>query len=446
MKHLTKMGTWLAVAVLLILLITACGPAAAPDATVETEDAPTVEAPATPEVGEEEPAEEETGQLPTIESGAGESSPPPTVEVPEDAITLDGGSYYVEVEEGEGAAPQEGDLISFHFVGTLADGTVLADTHQAGEPVTIPFGIGAGAIPAWDDALGMMKEGGTATLIVPPDSEDAAAVGVPGGSAITFELELLSVTTPDAPTEVAEGDYETTDSGVKYYELEEGDGATPATGDMVSMDFTLWLQEGNQYIASSSDVGQPVEVPLGSGQLFPGWEEGVSTMQVGGKRQLVIPPDQAFGDAGSGIIPPDATIVMEVELLSVTERPQPTEVDEDEFTTTESGLQYYDLEEGDGPSPEEGDQVTVHYSGWTEDGVLFDSSVERGTPATFTLAEGSVISGWVEGVASMQVGGKRQLIIPPELGYGETGNPAGGIPPNATLIFEVELLEITPSE
>jgi peptidylprolyl isomerase len=109
--------------------------------------------------------------------------------------------------------------------------------------------------------------------------------------------------------------------------------------------------------------------------------------------------------------------------------------------TTASGLKYIDEVVGTGASPGRGQQVTVHYTGWLEDGTKFDSSVDRGSPFTFQIDVGQVIKGWDEGVMSMKVGGKRRLIIPPDLGYGARG--AGGvIPPNATLIFEVELLGV----
>jgi peptidylprolyl isomerase len=134
-------------------------------------------------------------------------------------------------------------------------------------------------------------------------------------------------------------------------------------------------------------------------------------------------------------------LIIEVELLEVRPQATQTEVDEDDYTTTDSGLQYYDIEEGDGPSPEAGDTVVVHYTGWLEDGTKFDSSQDRGQPYEFVLGSGGVIPGWDEGVATMQVGGKRQLAVPPDLAYGEQGS-GGVIPPDATLIFEVELLEI----
>ncbi len=112
-----------------------------------------------------------------------------------------------------------------------------------------------------------------------------------------------------------------------------------------------------------------------------------------------------------------------------------------ETITTDSGLQYIELEEGTGKSPLSGQGVVVHYTGTLEDGTKFDSSHDRNKPFSFTIGIGRVIQGWDEGVMSMKVGGKRRLIIPSDLGYGARG--AGGvIPPNATLIFDVDLIEI----
>ncbi|MCZ7554292.1 MAG: FKBP-type peptidyl-prolyl cis-trans isomerase [Anaerolineales bacterium] len=109
--------------------------------------------------------------------------------------------------------------------------------------------------------------------------------------------------------------------------------------------------------------------------------------------------------------------------------------------TTASGLQYEDLVIGTGAQAQPGDTVSVQYTGWLQDGTKFDSSLNRNQPFTFTLDMGNVIRGWDEGVGGMKVGGKRRLVIPPDLAYGSRG--AGGvIPPNATLIFEVELLEV----
>ncbi|SCZ51580.1 FKBP-type peptidyl-prolyl cis-trans isomerase [Thiohalomonas denitrificans] len=108
---------------------------------------------------------------------------------------------------------------------------------------------------------------------------------------------------------------------------------------------------------------------------------------------------------------------------------------------TDSGLKIEDLKEGTGETAEAGQQVTVHYTGWLESGDKFDSSKDRDDPLVFKLGSGQVIRGWDEGVAGMKVGGVRKLTLPPQLGYGSRG--AGGvIPPNATLVFDVELLGV----
>jgi len=110
-------------------------------------------------------------------------------------------------------------------------------------------------------------------------------------------------------------------------------------------------------------------------------------------------------------------------------------------TTTASGLVFEELVVGTGNAAASGQKVSVHYTGWLTNGTKFDSSKDRGEPFVFPLGKGHVIKGWDEGVAGMKVGGKRTLLIPPGLGYGARG--AGGvIPPNATLLFEVQLLEL----
>ncbi len=119
----------------------------------------------------------------------------------------------------------------------------------------------------------------------------------------------------------------------------------------------------------------------------------------------------------------------------------PRVVSENDYTVTASGLKYFDFLVGTGDEAQPGKQVLVDYSGWLEDGTLFDSSYPRDEPISFVLGTGRVIRGWEEGLAGMRVGGQRQLVIPPSLAYGAGGRP--GIPPNSTLIFEVELLGVS---
>jgi FKBP-type peptidyl-prolyl cis-trans isomerase len=115
---------------------------------------------------------------------------------------------------------------------------------------------------------------------------------------------------------------------------------------------------------------------------------------------------------------------------------------DEKVITTKSGLKYVELKEGTGDEAKAGQTVQVHYTGWLKDGTKFDSSKDRNKPFEFPLGAGRVIKGWDEGVAGMKVGGKRKLIIPPELGYGKRGTPDGRIPADAELTFEVELLAI----
>jgi FKBP-type peptidyl-prolyl cis-trans isomerase len=119
----------------------------------------------------------------------------------------------------------------------------------------------------------------------------------------------------------------------------------------------------------------------------------------------------------------------------------PTKVTGDGVKTA-SGLVYWDIRVGTGDVAKEGNHVRVHYTGWLTNGKKFDSSVDAGKPFDFTIGNGEVIKGWEEGVAGMKVGGKRQLRIPPSLGYGAEGTPGGPIPPNATLIFDIQLLGV----
>jgi FKBP-type peptidyl-prolyl cis-trans isomerase len=119
----------------------------------------------------------------------------------------------------------------------------------------------------------------------------------------------------------------------------------------------------------------------------------------------------------------------------------PTKVTGDGVKTP-SGLAYWDIRVGTGEVAKEGSHVRVHYTGWLTNGKKFDSSVDAGKPFDFTIGNGEVIKGWEDGVAGMRIGGKRQLRIPPTLGYGAEGTPGGPIPPNATLIFDIQLLGV----
>ncbi len=216
-----------------------------------------------------------------------------------------------------------------------------------------------------------------------------------------------------------------------------GEGAEAQAGQTVIVHYTGWLYDeaapDNKGVKfdSSLDRNEPFDFPLGGGRVIRGWDEGVAGMKEGGQRTLVIPPEMGYGPRGAGgVIPPNATLVFDVKLLKVIKT---------DITDTRIG---------EGEEAQAGKHVSVHYTGWLFDknapenkGTKFDSSRDRNEPFDFPLGQGQVISGWDIGVAGMKVGGCRILTIPPEMGYGRRG--AGGvIPPNATLLFEVELLDV----
>jgi peptidylprolyl isomerase len=247
---------------------------------------------------------------------------------------------------------------------------------------------------------------------------------------------------------LSESEFETTESGLQYTILDQGDGEQAQPGQVVAVHYTGWLEDGNSF-DSSVDRGEPFSFALGQGMVIPGWDEGVAMLHVGDKARLIIPSDLAYGEAGRPGIPPDSTLIFDVELVSISEgaSESPAEVDQDDYTVTDSGLQYYDLVEGDGPALEEGQLALMHFSVWLDDGTFVDSSLNRGQPIPMLVGGGQNIPGWEEGLMSMNVGGMRQMIIPAGLAFGEAGAGGGIIPPNATLLLELEVIEVqNPSQ
>lgn len=219
-------------------------------------------------------------------------------------------------------------------------------------------------------------------------------------------------------------------SGLVIQDFRIGTGATLNRGDVITIKYATYLEDGKKVEASDAYTFLG-----GLRTVIEGWDQGLANMRVGGQRKLTIPPLLAYGDTGRDPgIAPNATLISYIEVLSIA--PQ---------QTTENSVKYVDLVVGTGWTPIQNDILVVNYTGWlASDGTKFDSSLNEGrTPFEFAFATGAVIRGWDDGLANMRVGGKRVLIIPPDMAYGDQGS-GDAIPPGATLIFEVELLEIKP--
>jgi FKBP-type peptidyl-prolyl cis-trans isomerase len=252
-------------------------------------------------------------------------------------------------------------------------------------------------------------------------------------------------TAPAAPADVAAppADAKTTHSGLASKVVFKGKGsAHPGPHDRVTVHYTGWTTDGKMF-DSSVPRGEPMTLSLDG--VVKGWTEGLQLMVKGEKRRFWIPSDLAYGDAPERAGAPAGTLVFDVELVDFAkvilppEAPPDVEAAPKDAKRTATGLVYKILKHGKGKDhPQADSRVEVHYSGWTPDGKLFDSSVTRGQPATFPLD--GVIKGWTEGMQLMVVGDKARFWIPGNLAYGDKPTRPGS--PSGTLVFDVELLSI----
>lgn len=263
----------------------------------------------------------------------------------------------------------------------------------------------------------------------------AALVLLAGGTAGRAQAPVANYQPPPAPPDVAlvPKDATTLPSGLAFRVLAPGTGsAHPGPTDLVRVEYTGWTTDGTLHDASGMR-DMPHIFPVD--KLIKGWTEAMQLMSVGERRLLWIPAGLAYkGQTGR----PQGMLVYDVTLREILPSPSVPPPDvaaaPADALKTASGLAYRRLKAGEGllrPGP--GSRVTVHYTGWTTDGTMFDSSLKRGIPATFTLGE--VIAGWTEGVQLMSVGDRMRFWIPEDLAYkGQEGQPAG------MLVFDVELI------
>ncbi|MEB2314036.1 MAG: FKBP-type peptidyl-prolyl cis-trans isomerase [Sorangiineae bacterium] len=298
-------------------------------------------------------------------------------------------------------------------------------------------------------ALGACKSGddtpasGEPSETPPSSVPSSRALRMPGQAPPAMTATPVAPASIPAPPDVAAppADAQKTASGLATKVLTKGTGtAHPGENDRVEVNYTGWTTDGKMF-DSSVTRGQPAS--FGVGQVIRGWTEGLELMVEGEKRRFWIPAALAYGDRPRGGAPSGA-LTFDVELLRIIPAPKPPEVPADvkappkDAKKTASGLAYKVITKGKGKRhPAATDRVTVNYSGWTTDGKMFDSSVTRGVPATFSLNQ--VIKGWTEGVQLMTEGEKVRFWIPGKLAYGDEPRPGR---PSGMLVFDIELITI----
>ena len=356
--------------------------------------------------------------------------------------------------EGDGDPVAAGDEVAVQYVGVLAaDGEQFdASWDRGGAPFEFEVGAG-GVIQGWDAGLVGMRPGGRRVLTIPAAQAYGAAErgGIPANSDLVFVVDLISVSKPitveslfddgrTRPTPPLPG------GPVDELILEDlivGDGEVAEAGDRLRMHYVGVLADGGSEFDSSWDRGPDgFEFFLGRGQVIKGWDDGVAGMAEGGRRTLTIPAADAYGEAERGGIPSNSDLVFVVDLVDVLKAADPADAPEiawpDELSDR---LEVTDDVVGDGAVAELGDVARLHIVlGAYNSRQIVDSTWEDGFPIDIQLGT-AVIEGLDQGVAGMAEGGRRTVVVPPDLAFGDEGL-APDIASGETLVLMIELVEV----
>jgi FKBP-type peptidyl-prolyl cis-trans isomerase len=397
------------------------------------------------------------------------------------------GLYYKLIKNSKDTVkPHIGDWVSLTMKWQYKDSVMFDSRKGQGAPVRfqLPGSDFKGDIY---EGIRMMCAGDSAVFLINADSlfrktfkQPQRPKFIDTNSMITFYIKLMTVDNPKSLLKKEEDQLAAyikeknitvapTASGLYFIETVAGKGAKIDTGMWVSIHFKVSLIDGKQ-LFSSYDRGEPMGFEFGKRFDTPGIEQAIGMMKKGGKATVVVPSKLAFGEAGrGGIIPPYSTMIYDVEVVNVQTKAEHDKGLADEkkkekekldktkgeemsllnkylkdkkitVKPTASGIYYIEKVKGTGARAVAGKTVSVHYTGTLLNGTKFDSSRDRNKPYDFVLGQGSVIKGWDEGIALMNVGGKATLIVPSNMAYGERN--MGNIPPFSTLVFDLELMDV----
>ncbi|HOX25384.1 MAG TPA: FKBP-type peptidyl-prolyl cis-trans isomerase [Candidatus Krumholzibacteria bacterium] len=330
--------------------------------------------------------------------------------------------YVEDLQVGTGAEAVAGDFVRVGVRGAVyADGELGLEVENTGDDPR-RFVLGAAEVmPGWDEGIAGMRVGGRRVLIVGPQKITGPfrPRAVAADEYLRYEIELL----------------ETARIGVR--DLAPGDGPPIGVGDYVFLEYTGWQaagdQRGEQFVSSGS-TGGPAGVMVGAGMLNRGLELGVAGMRVGGRREITVPPQLAYGDQGRAQVPPDATLIYEVAVVS-----RPT-------------VGVKTLREGTGEPAGTGERLLIHLSGWIRQpdgsrGEPFQDSRKFGQPLAIFLGSFKIQPGLELGIRGMRPGELRELDVPAPLAFGKSGWYRADrviVPPDTDVIYEVE--RIDPSQ
>lgn len=340
----------------------------------------------------------------------------------------------------EAPRPKLGDTVKVKYTGWLEDGTEFDSSR--GNPVE--FRIGS-VIEGWNEGLGHIGAGGQVKLTIPGNlayGPKGSPPKIPPNATLIFDVELVEVKPgPVAPSFTAptKDKQKKTEKGLLYEILAEGTGTNITTDEQFVAEYAIFTL-GGKLLDCSAFSGQPLKGTRASFRI-PFMNEAFGLLKEGSHAVFEVTPALGFGDRPMPGLKADESTIWDIKILNVT---RPLALPEfympraDVMKSTASGLQYEVIKEGTGAVPLKSANVTVHYAGWFTDGRIFDSSYSRGEPTSFPVT--GVIPGWTEGLQLMKEGSVYRFVIPGKLAYGAQGMP-GRIPPDATLIFHVELVK-----
>lgn len=361
-------------------------------------------------------------------------------------VTTPSGLKYTILKTENGKKPMLNDKVQLHYqIRTMKD-SVIEDTWKTHKGSTYNFRVGGNQVSkGLEEGIQFLHKGDSAVLVMKPEllTGGNTSAKIPANTSAKYVVKFIDITEAPKPFDVKGKDTVTTPSGLKYIITTQGTGGAPKSGDKIQAHYTGFFANGKIF-DSSVERGQPFSFAPGKGQVIKGWDEAFSILNKGAKARLVIPFQLAYGEAGRPPqIPAKSTLIFDVELVDIIPgiAAKPYDISGKEKIKTPSGLEYVIVQKGTGKKVEGGKMIKLHYTGYFEDGKIFDSSVERGEPAQFPVGTGGLIKGFEEGLMLMSVGDKYHLMIPYTIAYGEQGFQ-GAIPPKANLIFDVEIIDI----